>query len=70
MALVEVAGVEAAGRCELVALGLEVAGADSCQWRTVEAAEVVAVVEVAGVEVAGCWELKVQLLEVAGGSRH
>ena len=52
--MAQVAGVEAPGRRGLVVLGLEVAGASSCQWRTRAAAVVVAVVEVAGVEADGC----------------
>ena len=60
------AGVEVPGRSELVVLGLEVAGASSCQWRTVATTEVGAMAGVAGVEAVGCWESEVQLLEAAG----
>jgi hypothetical protein len=62
--------VEAPGRSGLVVLGLEVAGASSCQWKTRVAAAVSAVVEVAGMEADGCWKMEVQLLEAAGKGSH
>ena len=46
--------MEAPGRSGLVVLGLEVAGASSCQWKTRVAAAVPAVVKVAGMEADGC----------------
>ena len=54
-AVVEVAGVETAGSCELVVQRLEAAGRGRHQQMVMKAAVAVAVVEVAGVGAAGSW---------------
>ena len=66
----QVAVVEAPGRSGMVVLGLEVAGVNSCQWKTRVAAAVPAVGEVAGIEADGCQEKEVQQLEEAGRRRR
>ena len=54
----------------MVVLGLEVAGVNTCQWKTWVTATVPAVEEVAGIEADGFQEKEVQQLEAAGRGRR
>ena len=69
--VVEVSGVEAAGRCQQEVLRLEAAGAVNRQRRTMKAATVFAMVEVAGREAAGrCQQVVLRLEAAAMDSQH